>query len=115
MSKPSAQSASPPWDDASITAIRRDMLRFARMQLRDEAADIVVLELVEGGGAGQVQQRGEVVAVAFEGQPADAALVGQLVEPGRRCGLRCLACQPGHRYSRVLSSAAPARSPMWPR
>jgi len=38
MSKPSAQSASPPWDDASITAIRRDMLRFARMQLRDGAA-----------------------------------------------------------------------------
>lgn len=38
MSKPSAQSASPSWDDASITAIRRDMLRFARMQLRDGAA-----------------------------------------------------------------------------
>ena len=38
MSKPSAQSASPPWDDASIVAIRRDMLRFARMQLRDGGA-----------------------------------------------------------------------------
>ncbi|TMW76685.1 sigma-70 family RNA polymerase sigma factor [Thauera sp. UPWRP] len=38
MSKLSAQAASPPWDDASITAIRRDMLRFARMQLRDSGA-----------------------------------------------------------------------------
>ena len=38
MNKPSAQSASPPWDDASITAIRRDMLRFARMHLRDSGA-----------------------------------------------------------------------------
>ena len=38
MNKPSAQSASPPWDDASIVAIRRDMLRFARMQLRDGGA-----------------------------------------------------------------------------
>ena len=38
MSNPSAQAASPPWDDASITAIRRDMLRFARMQLRDSGA-----------------------------------------------------------------------------
>ena len=38
MSEASAQAASPLWDDASITAIRRDMLRFARMQLRDAAA-----------------------------------------------------------------------------
>ena len=38
MSNASAQAASPPWDDASITAIRRDMLRFARMQLRDSGA-----------------------------------------------------------------------------
>ena len=34
MTTASAQAASPPWDDASITAIRRDMLRFARMHLR---------------------------------------------------------------------------------
>ena len=38
MTDASAQTASPPWDDASITAIRRDMLRFARMQLRDSGA-----------------------------------------------------------------------------
>ena len=38
MNKPSAQSASPPWDDASIVAIRRDMLRFARIQVRDSGA-----------------------------------------------------------------------------
>jgi RNA polymerase sigma-70 factor (ECF subfamily) len=38
MNSPDAQAASPPWDDASITAIRRDMLRFARMQLRDSGA-----------------------------------------------------------------------------
>lgn len=38
MNNASAQAASPPWDDASITAIRRDMLRFARMQLRDSGA-----------------------------------------------------------------------------
>ncbi|WP_323034198.1 sigma-70 family RNA polymerase sigma factor [Pararhodobacter sp.] len=38
MTNASAQAASPPWDDASITAIRRDMLRFARMQLRDSGA-----------------------------------------------------------------------------
>ncbi len=38
MSKAGAQAAAPPWDDASISAIRRDMLRFARMQLRDSGA-----------------------------------------------------------------------------
>ena len=38
MSNASAQAGAPPWDDASIAAIRRDMLRFARMQLRDAAA-----------------------------------------------------------------------------
>ena len=38
MTTASAQAATPPWDDASITAIRRDMLRFARMQLRDSGA-----------------------------------------------------------------------------
>ncbi len=38
MSEASAQATSPLWDDASITAIRRDMLRFARMQLRDSGA-----------------------------------------------------------------------------
>ncbi|MFU2488343.1 sigma-70 family RNA polymerase sigma factor [Thauera sp. WH-1] len=38
MSNASAQADSPPWDEASITAIRRDMLRFARMQLRDGGA-----------------------------------------------------------------------------
>ena len=38
MTTASAQAASPPWDDASITAIRRDMLRFARMHLRDSGA-----------------------------------------------------------------------------
>ncbi len=38
MTNASAQAASPPWDDVSITVIRRDMLRFARMQLRDSGA-----------------------------------------------------------------------------
>lgn len=38
MSNASAQAGAPPWDDASIAAIRRDMLRFARMQLRDSGA-----------------------------------------------------------------------------
>ena len=38
MTTASAQAAIPPWDDASITAIRRDMLRFARMHLRDSGA-----------------------------------------------------------------------------
>ena len=38
MTTASAQAASPPWDDASITAIRRDMLRFARMHLRESCA-----------------------------------------------------------------------------
>jgi len=38
MSNASAQAGAPPWDDASIAAIRRDMLRFARMQLRDGGA-----------------------------------------------------------------------------
>jgi RNA polymerase sigma-70 factor (ECF subfamily) len=38
MSNASAQTASPQWDEASITAVRRDMLRFARMQLRDGGA-----------------------------------------------------------------------------
>jgi RNA polymerase sigma-70 factor (ECF subfamily) len=38
MNGPDLQAGSPPWDDASITAIRRDMLRFARMQLRDSGA-----------------------------------------------------------------------------
>ena len=38
MTTASAQAATSPWDDASITAIRRDMLRFARMQLRDSGA-----------------------------------------------------------------------------
>ena len=38
MSNASAQAGAPPWDDESIAAIRRDMLRFARMQLRDGGA-----------------------------------------------------------------------------
>ncbi|MBT0960293.1 sigma-70 family RNA polymerase sigma factor [Denitromonas iodatirespirans] len=38
MSNASAQAASPPWDEASITEIRRDMMRFARMRLRDSGA-----------------------------------------------------------------------------
>jgi RNA polymerase sigma-70 factor (TIGR02943 family) len=38
MSEHGVPAGSPPWDDASITAIRRDMLRFARMQLRDSGA-----------------------------------------------------------------------------
>ena len=38
MTNASAQAASPLWDDASIAAIRRDMLRFARMHLRDSGA-----------------------------------------------------------------------------
>lgn len=38
MSNLSAQAGNAAWDDASISAIRRDMLRFARLQLRDSGA-----------------------------------------------------------------------------
>ncbi len=62
MTHADAQAGSPPWDDATIAAIRRDMLRFARMQLRD------------GGAAEDMVQEALMAAMSsakrFEGRAA---------------------------------------------
>ncbi len=69
-------------------ARQRPAVQPSCVQLRHTAAHLGRLQLLERNGACQLEQRGDVARVVFDGVPAQPALVGEMLEIATQQALR---------------------------